>query len=121
VEPLGRRALARRPVVEQGPQPNATEVESARAARARARRGRFLGRFLGRIARAGSVLGRALVGQRTVGREDRSWIVLIAASLLLASALGFLAPRVLAWPLAFLLFWLGVASLVRAYQSRGRG
>jgi cardiolipin synthase len=115
-----RRALQRRPVVEPGPERSDDEVESARAARARAPRGRFLGRFLGRIARAGSVLGRALVGLRTVGREDRGWIVLIAAFLLASSALGFLAPRILAWPLAFLLFWLGVASLVRAYQGGGR-
>jgi cardiolipin synthase len=65
------------------------------------------------------VLGRALVGQRLVGREDRSWIVIIAVGMLGLAILGLIAPRVLAWPLAFLLFWLGIASLIRAVAGRG--
>jgi hypothetical protein len=35
------------------------------------------------------------------------------------AVLGLIAPRVLAWPLAFLLFWLGIASLIRAVAGRG--
>ena len=48
-----------------------------------------------------------------MGREDRSWIVIIAVGMLGLAVLGLIAPRVLAWPLAFLLFWLGIASLIR--------
>ncbi|HET7320907.1 MAG TPA: phospholipase D-like domain-containing protein [Longimicrobiaceae bacterium] len=115
----GHRFLQREPVLEQRAH-TAAEVEEARAARARAPRGRPVGRLLGRAARAGSVLGRALVGERIVGREDSGWIGFLALLIIALAALGFLAPRVLAWPLAFLLFWLGIAGLFRAWP-RDRG
>jgi cardiolipin synthase A/B len=108
------RFMHRRPVVADRGDGMASEVESARAARARAPRGRPIGRMLGRIARASSVLGRALVGQRLVGREDGGWIAAIGFTLIALGVVGFFAPRVLAWPLSFLLFWLGIASLFRA-------
>jgi hypothetical protein len=41
----------------------------------------------------------------------------IALTLLISAAAGFFAPRLLAWPLAFVLFWIGVASLYRAYAQ----
>ena len=110
------RFMHRRPVVSETLHSNASEVESARAARARAPRGRPVGRILGRIARASSVLGRALVGQRLVGREDTGWIGAIAFTLIVLGVVGFVAPRVIAWPIGFLLFWLGIASLFRARQ-----
>jgi cardiolipin synthase len=116
---LGNRFLSREPVLEQALAPNQREVAAARSARQRAPRGRRIGRIVGRVARASSVLGRALVGQRLVGREDRSWIVIIAVGMLGLAILGLIAPRVLAWPLAFLLFWLGIASLIRAVAGRG--
>ncbi len=87
---------------------------SARHARARASRGGSLGRALGRVARAGSVLARALVGKRMIGREDTGWVGALGVVLVLLSAVGVFLPRVFAWPFSFLLFWLGVASLVRA-------
>ncbi len=87
---------------------------SARAARRRAHRGGSVGRAIGRIARAGSVLGRALVGQRMIGREDSGWVAALGVFLVLLSALGAVFPRIFAWPVALLVFWLGVASLVRA-------
>jgi cardiolipin synthase len=114
--PVSRRALQRRPVVEENLTLNTDKVASARAARARAPRGRRVGRIVGRIARAASVLVRALVGQRLVGREDSSWIATIAIGLIGASAVGFFAPRLVAWPIAVILLWLGLASLFRAWQ-----
>ncbi len=119
--PPSRRALQRRPVVEENDGPNTEKVASARAARARAPRGRRVGRIVGRIARAASVLARALVGQRLVGREDSSWIATIALGLLGSGALGIFAPRVVAWPIAIVLLWLGFASLFRAWQRRDGG
>jgi cardiolipin synthase len=116
---LGNRFVNREPVLEQAQTPNQREVAAARSARQRAPRGRRIGRIVGRVARASSVLGRALVGQRLVGREDRSWIVIIAVGMLGLAVLGLIAPRLLAWPLAFLLFWLGIASLIRAVAGRG--
>jgi hypothetical protein len=67
------------------------------------------------------VLGRALLGRRIIGREDAGWITLIGALLIGMAVIGLLVPRVLAWPLAFFLFWIGVASLFRAGERRTRG
>jgi cardiolipin synthase len=113
------RFLQREPVLDKMVHHDPAEIASARAARARAPRSRPLGRILGRVARASSVLGRALVGQRLVGREDSGWIAAIALGLIALAVLGFVAPRLLAWPLAFFLFWLGLASLFRARPRRG--
>ena len=88
--------------------------------RRRARRGSTVGRILGRIAQSGSVLSRALVGQRMIGPEDRGWVVVFALLLLGITVLGFLAPRFLAWPIAFAVFWLGFASLFRVLSLRER-
>ena len=115
---LGSRFVHREPVLEQAPAQNQREVEAARSARERAPRGKRIGRVVGRVARAGSVLGRALVGERQVGREDRGWILLIAAGTLGLAVLGLLAPRFVAWPIAFALFWLAIASFFRAWSSR---
>jgi cardiolipin synthase A/B len=92
-------------------------IATAHEARRRAPRGGRPGRVVGRIARAGSVLARALIGERAIGAEDRGWIVVLAILLLATAALGFWAPPVLAYPGAFLLFWLGVASLIRAFSE----
>jgi len=95
--------------------PDASRLRSARDARRRAPRGSPVGRVLGRLARAGSVLGRALVGQPVVGRGDAGWIAALALILLGVAAIGFWSPRVLAWPIAFLAFWMSVAALIRAF------
>jgi cardiolipin synthase A/B len=107
--------LEGRPAIEEG------NLASARAARRRAPRGSPVGRVLGRLARAGSVLGRALLGQPVVGRGDVGWIIAISMILLAVAAAGFWAPRLLAWPIAFLAFWLAVASLFRALSRPRRG
>jgi cardiolipin synthase A/B len=91
------------------------ELRSAREARRRARRGSTVGRVLGRLARAGSVLGRALLGQPVVGRGDAGWIAALAVILLGVATIGFWAPRVLAWPIAALAVWLAAAALFRAW------
>lgn len=95
------------------------DLAFAREARRRARRGSTVGRTVGRLARAGSVLGRALLGQRMIGREDVGWVAAVAVLLILLSVLGFWVPRLLAWPLAFLFFWIGVGSLLRGLPRRG--
>jgi cardiolipin synthase len=92
---------------------------SARERRRRSYRGSNIGRTLGRIARAGSVLSRALMGQRTIGREDRGWVVALAVLLLGYGVLGFVEPRLISVPIGVLVIWLGIASLVRA-ASRAR-
>jgi cardiolipin synthase len=91
---------------------------AAREARARSFRGSQVSRFLGRLARAATVLARALVGQRTVGREDTGWVTVWAAILLTVGVVGFLFPRVTAWPMALLSLLLGLAAIVRISTHR---
>lgn len=91
---------------------------AAREARARSFRGSQVSRFMGRLARAATVLARALVGQRTVGREDTGWVTVWAAILLTVGVVGFLFPRVTAWPMALLSLLLGLAAIVRISTHR---
>jgi cardiolipin synthase A/B len=91
---------------------------AAREARQRSFRGSQVSRFLGRLARAATVLARALVGQRTVGREDTGWVTVWAAILLTLGIVGFLFPRVTAWPMALLSLLLGIAAIVRISTNR---
>jgi cardiolipin synthase A/B len=108
------------PVLGQTVEEHQMEVASARAARQLAPRGSRVARVTGRLARAGSVLGRSLLGQPVVSRSDSGWIIALALIFLAIAILGFWAPRVLAWPIAFLVFWLGVASLFRAWPRGPR-
>jgi cardiolipin synthase A/B len=119
-KPSGHLVMERRPVLQDPDQPDVSHISAARAARRRAPTGSWVGRIVSRFARAGSVLARAMVGERNVGREDVGWIAAIAAILLALSLVGFLRPQLLAWPVAFLLFWLGLASLLRAVPPRRR-
>jgi cardiolipin synthase len=113
----GRRSLVRGPALSR--QSSSPEnVSSARGARRRARRGSRLGRMISQVSRASIVLGRAMLGVRDVGGEESGWIAAIACILVGLAVVGFVSPRVLAWPFAFLFFWLGVAALYRALSER---
>jgi Flp pilus assembly protein TadB len=113
-----RRSLVRRPASVATGDSSHEEVQVAREARRRAPRGSRFGRIVNRVSRASIVLTRALLGQRGVGTEDAAWMVAIAVVLLLVATAGFLVPRSLAWPLAFLLAGVGVAALYRALAQR---
>ncbi len=113
-----RRALARSATAAADPAGGAMDLSTAREARRRAPRGSRFGRILSRVARASIVLGRALLGVRNVGGEESGWIAAIAVVLVGVSVVGFISPRILAWPVAFFLFWIGVASLYRAISER---
>lgn len=115
-----RRTLVRSPFSEGDGEEVTADVEAAREARRRARRGNRLGRIVSRISRASIVLGRALIGQRNIGMEDTAWVVALALMLIFTAGLGFVEPRLVAWPLSFIVFWIGVASLYRAASSRQR-
>ncbi len=115
-----RRSLVRSPVSSQSEDTDDPAVHSAREARRRARRGSPVSRVVSRISRASIVLTRALLGQPNVGTEDTAWIMAIGAILLVMAGAGFVLPRLLAWPLAFFLFWIGVASIYRALANRRR-
>lgn len=108
------RVLAERPAQHEE---SATRV-AAREARQRSFRGSDISRYLGRLARAASVLARALVGQRTIGREDTGWVSVWGVILLTVAAIGFFFPRVAALPMSLLFLVLGVATFVRILTHR---
>ncbi|HEX6751834.1 MAG TPA: phospholipase D-like domain-containing protein [Longimicrobium sp.] len=116
--PYRDRRTAERVLVENPHDEHKPGRAAAREARARSYRGTELGRLLGRLSRAGSVLVRALIGERLIGSEDIGWIAIVALLLFLVSAVGFLFPSWLAWPAAFFIFWIGVAALIRIATQR---
>jgi cardiolipin synthase A/B len=119
--PFRERRSTERVVVEVPGQEERPSRLSARERRRRSHRGTNVGRVMGRLARAGSVLSRALVGQRSIGREDRGWVAALAVILLLLSAVGILRPRLVAVPISLLLAWLSLVSLGRALSRRKPG
>jgi cardiolipin synthase A/B len=119
---LGRRERrgGERVVQEAPEEEDDARRSAAREARGRAYRGSELARLAGRLARAATVLGRALTGPRTIGREDTGWVSLWALILFGIAVLGFLYPRVMAWPIAFFTVWVAVAAVVRVRSRRRR-
>jgi cardiolipin synthase len=114
------RRSVERVVVEPTEEDESPTRIAAREARLRSYRGTEVARYLGRLARAASVLARALVGQRTIGREDTGWVSVWGVILLGLAALGFFVPRAIAWPSAVLYALLGIAAFVRIRTHRQR-
>jgi cardiolipin synthase len=107
---------------------NATEIVLRRWSRvrpagsARARRVRGAGGSATRAAagalRVGNALGSVLAARRVHGPAER-WLMAEGGLLLSALAgVGLVWPRVLAWPLAVLGLWAGLALLARAARRR---
>jgi len=107
---------------------NATEIVLRRWARVRpagdvrARRVRGAGGSATRAAagavRIGNALGSVLAARRVHGPAER-WLMAEGGLLLAVLAgVGFVWPRVLAWPLAAFGLWLGLALLARAARRR---
>ena len=109
---------------------NTTEVVLNRRLRVRAagdvrvKRTRGAGGSGGRAAagalRIGNVLGSAITARRLLGPAERRLTVPGGLALLLLAVVGALWPRVLAWPLAVLCVWFGLALLARASPGRDR-
>ena len=107
---------------------NATEMVLHRGARVRpvgtVRRSRIRGargsttRAATGVLRVGNALGSVLTARRLHVPAERP--LMTGGGLLLAAlaALGFLWPRLLAWPLAALSLWLGLALVVRSLRPR---
>jgi cardiolipin synthase len=107
---------------------NATEIVLRRWARVRpatdvrAPRIRGAGGSATRTAagalRIGNALGSVLAARRVHGPAER-WLMAEGGLLLAVLAgVGFVWPRLLAWPLAAVSLWLGLALLVRAARRR---
>lgn len=74
---------------------------------------------LASVVRASDVLGHALAGNRTIGREDRTVVGLLAVAVLLVAVVAALLPTVTGLVIAVVSGWLGLTIGVRALvQSR---
>lgn len=70
------------------------------------------------VLRVGNALGSVLAARRVHGPAER-WLMAEGGLLLtVTSVIGFLWPRLLAWPLAALSLWLGLALLARSTHRR---
>ncbi len=107
---------------------NATEIVLRRASRVRpagdVRVPRVRGaggsatRAVAGALRVGNAVGSVLTARRVHGPAER-WLMGEGGLLLtVLAALGFVWPRLLAWPLAAFSLWLGLALLVRAVRRR---
>jgi cardiolipin synthase len=71
------------------------------------------------LVRAGSALGDAIAGRRTLGREDRTVLGTLALTTLLLAAVSGFFPWVVGWIVAFVAGWFGIVLAVRAlHQAR---
>ena len=68
----------------------------------------------------GSALGAALTNRRTLGPAEAGLLFLVSGIVMTIGVIAALWPRVLAWPLALLCAWLGVAWIVKAIMLRRR-
>jgi cardiolipin synthase A/B len=71
------------------------------------------------VVRVSEVLGGALAGNRTLGREDRTVLGILSVTALAIGAFAALAPSVVGWIIAVITGWIGITTGIRAYvQSR---
>ena len=73
------------------------------------------GRAAAGAASVGSALGAALTNRRALGPTEAGLLATMAVVTLGIAAIAFFMPRVLAWPIAILATWLGVAWGVKGW------
>jgi len=96
-----------------------TETRAGPAAR-RARSG-SAGRVAAGAVSVGSALGAALTNRRTLGAAESGLLAKVSIGAIGFAIVGALWPRVVAWPLAVLGAWVGIAWLAKAYSLRRQG
>ncbi len=66
------------------------------------------------LVRAGSALGDAIAGRRTLGREDRTVLGTLAITVLVLAGVSAIFPWIVGWFVAFMAGWFGIVLAVRA-------
>ena len=69
----------------------------------------------------GSALGAALTNRRALGATEAGLLFIVSAVVIVIGVIAALWPRVLAWPLAVICAWLGVAWTAKAIVLKRRG
>ncbi len=72
------------------------------------------------LVRAGTALGDALAGDRSLGREDRTMLGTLSVAILVLALLAALFPDVVGWVVAVVAAWFGIVIGVRAYVQARR-
>jgi cardiolipin synthase len=75
---------------------------------------------LASVVRAGEVLGDALAGNRTLGREDRTLLGTLSVTVLGLGGLALLVPTFVGYLVALVTIWFGVTTGVRAWVEAMR-
>jgi cardiolipin synthase len=81
-------------------------------------RGGSSGRAAAGALRIANSVGAAIADRRVLGKSESGPLLVAAVLLLAASVVGLLWPRVLAWPLAGLAFWIGASLVARYFGTR---
>lgn len=72
------------------------------------------------VVRASEILGDALAGNRTLGREDRTVLGTLSIAVLLVAVVAALAPTLVGYLIATLAGWIGLNTGIRAYLQARR-
>ncbi len=72
------------------------------------------------VVRASEVLGDALAGNRTLGREDRTVLGMMSVVVLVFAVVAALAPTVVGYALALVAGWIGLTTGTRAWLQARR-
>ena len=104
--------------------PRARRVAAARKAADTRRRRHYRGGSSSRAAasaiRLARNVGSVLTPSRTLGTDEYGMLLGAGGVIALTAVLAFLWPKLLAWPLALLLAWLGISLLWRGMRQRHR-
>lgn len=68
--------------------------------------------------RIGNAIGSVLTARRIHHPTERTWMIQGGLVLGATAVVGFLWPRILAWPTAFVCLWFGLALVARALRRR---
>jgi cardiolipin synthase len=111
--------LTRRNRVRRAPKANAESEQGTRRAAKHARSG-SAGRAAAGAVSVGSALGAALTDRRILGPAEAGLLFLMAAVAVVVGIVGALWPRVLAWPVAVVALWSGIAWVAKGVALRRR-
>jgi len=75
---------------------------------------------LASVVRAGEVLGDALAGNRTLGREDRTVLGALSVTVLAMGGLAMLIPTAVGFLVAAIALWFGITTGIRAWVQAMR-
>ena len=111
--------LTRRNRVRRAPTADARREQGMQRATRRAASG-SAGRAAAGAFSVGSALGAALTDRRILGPAEAGLLFLMAAVAGVIGLVGALWPRLLAWPVAFVAIWSGLAWLAKGIKLRHR-